>query len=133
VTLPRRLAAGAVDGVLMLGLFAGLVLASTAVPALEIAFRLLAITFPPLLYFVIAEAYYQTTLGKRLFGLMVVTVDGERPEILAHVVRGMTRVPEAMMLMVPYLVVIPFSKRKQRFGDVITETLVVRRSDLEGR
>lgn len=131
--LPRRLAAGAVDATLMIALFAGLVVASTTVPGLEVAFRLLAVVFPTLLYFVIAETYYQTTLGKRLFGLKVVTVDGEKPDLLAHLVRGMTRLPEMMMAMIPYLVVIPFSKRKQRFGDMITDTLVVRRDDLQSR
>jgi uncharacterized RDD family membrane protein YckC len=103
------------------------------VPSLATAFRLLAVIVPSLLYFVIAEHYYQATVGKWLFGLRVVTLDGERPELLAHVVRGMTRLPEAMMLMIPYLVVVPFSQRHQRFGDTITETLVVRRTDLESR
>lgn len=122
-----------VDAALAIGLFVALVLASTALPDLAVALRLLAVIVPSLLYFVIAEHYYQTTVGKRLFGLRVVTVDGERPELLAHIVRGMTRVPEAMMLMVPYLLIIPFSQRKQRFGDIITETLVVRSADLDDR
>jgi uncharacterized RDD family membrane protein YckC len=117
----------------MLALFVGLVAASAAVPSLAMAFRLLAVAFPFLLYFVILESYYQATLGKMLFGLKVVTLDGGKPDVLAHVVRGMSRVPEAMMLMIPYVVVIPMSKRKQRFGDVITETLVVRAADLDGR
>jgi len=117
----------------MIGLFAGLVLASSAVPSLAAVFKLLAVLFPPLLYFVITESRYQATLGKWLLGLKVVTVDGGRPDVLAHALRAMTRVPEAMMLMIPYLIVIPFSSRKQRFGDVITETLVVRSADLERR
>jgi uncharacterized RDD family membrane protein YckC len=129
VALPRRLGAGTVDAALAIGLFVALVLASRTVPAL----RLLAVIVPSLLYFVIAEHYYQATVGKWLFGLKVVTIDGERPELLAHIVRGMTRIPEAMMLMLPYLVIIPFSQRKQRFGDMITDTLVVRRADLDGR
>ncbi len=117
----------------MAALFVGLVAASAAIPSLALALRLLAVAFPFLLYFVILESYYQATLGKMLFGLKVVTLDGGRPDVLAHVVRGMSRLPEALMLMIPYLVVIPFSKRRQRFGDVITETLVVRARDLEGR
>jgi uncharacterized RDD family membrane protein YckC len=122
-----------VDALLMAALFAGLVAASVAVPSLALAFRLLAVAFPFLLYFVILESYYQATLGKMLFGLRVVTLDGGKPDVLAHAVRGMSRLPEALMLMIPYLVVIPFSQRKQRFGDVITETLVVRVTDLEDR
>ena len=127
----KRLAAGAVDAVLMFGLLVGLVAAGAAVPSLLLAFRLLAVALPFLLYFVILEHYYQATLGKMLFGLKVVTLDGGKPDVLAHVVRGMSRVPEALMLMIPYLVVIPLSKRKQRFGDIVTETLVVRATDLE--
>ena len=125
--------AGFVDAVIVIGLFAGLVALMNVVPSLATAFRLLAVIVPSLLYFVIAEHYYQATVGKWLFGLRVVTVDGDRPELLAHIVRGMTRLPEAMMLMIPYLVVVPFSQRHQRFGDTITETLVVRRADLEHR
>jgi uncharacterized RDD family membrane protein YckC len=104
-----------------------------AVPSLQQAFVFLATIFSTLLYFVIAEHYYGATVGKWLFGLTVVTLDGEKPELLAHIVRGMTRIPEAMMLMIPYLIVIPFSQRRQRFGDIITETLVVRRADLHDR
>ncbi len=104
---------------------AALVLLGRLVGSLAVALRLVAVVMP-LLYFVVAEAYYQATPGKLLFGLSVVTVDGEPPDTLAHVVRGLTRVPEAMVL-VPYLVVVPFSERRQRFGDMVTETLVVRR------
>ena len=119
------------DAVLAIGLMVALGLASSVVPDVAVALRLVA-ALVPLLYFVIAEHYYQTTPGKRLFGLTVVTLDGERPELLTHIVRGMTRIPEAMMV-VPYLFVVPFSQRKQRFGDMITETLVLRRSDLDRR
>jgi uncharacterized RDD family membrane protein YckC len=129
--MPRRLAAGLIDVVLAGALFVALIAIGGAVPSLSRAFFLIA-TVVPLLYFVIAEIYYQTTPGKRLLGLTVVTLDGSKPDALAHIVRGMTRVPEALVL-VPYLFVVPFSQRKQRFGDMVTETLVVRRSDLAGR
>lgn len=104
---------------------AGLVAAGRVVGSLAVALRLIAVVMP-LLYFVVAEGYYQTTPGKRLFGLEVVTLDGEPPDLLAHIVRGMTRVPEAMIL-IPYLFIVPFSERKQRFGDMVTETLVILR------
>ena len=120
-----------IDGLLAIALMVGLGLAANAVDTFAVALRLIAVLVP-LLYFVVAERYYQTTPGKRLLGLTVVTVDGDRPDLLAHIVRAMTRVPEAMML-IPYLLVVPFSQRKQRFGDMITETLVVRRTDLDRR
>jgi uncharacterized RDD family membrane protein YckC len=115
-----------VDGLLVIAIVVGLARAATALGGPFIGLRYVAV-LTPLLYFVIPEAYYQTTLGKRLFGLRVVTLDGGRPDTLTHLVRGMTRVPEAMVL-IPYLAVVPFSKRHQRFGDMITETVVVRRS-----
>jgi uncharacterized RDD family membrane protein YckC len=130
VGLPRRLAAGLVDAAIAIGLFVGLASAAVAVPSLSTVLRLLAVLVPWLLYFVVAEHSYEATVGKWLFGLRVVTVDGGRPDLIAHIVRGMTRVPEAMMLMIPYLFVIPFSQRRQRFGDMVTDTLVVRRSDV---
>ncbi|HOT23624.1 MAG TPA: RDD family protein [Thermoleophilia bacterium] len=133
VGLARRLAAGAVDAVLMIALFTGLVAASVALPSVAVVLRLLAAVFPTLLYFVILETYYQATLGKMVFDLRVVNLDGGRPDALAHLVRGMTRLPEAMMLMLPYLLVIPLSRRKQRLGDALTGTLVVRSSDRGAR
>jgi uncharacterized RDD family membrane protein YckC len=106
----------------------GLASASVVAPDVAAVLRLLAVLVPSLLYFVVAEGYFQTTPGKWVFGLRVVTLDGGEPELLAHLVRGMTRVPEALVV-VPYLFVVPFSQRRQRFGDMITETLVVRRGD----
>lgn len=123
--LPRRLTAGVVDGVLAIAIMVGLALAANTLGGPFVGLRFVAV-ITPLLYFVIPEAYYQATPGKLLTGLRVVTIDGEQPDLLAHIVRGMTRVPEAMVV-VPYLFVVPFSKRHQRFGDMITETLVVRR------
>ena len=127
VGLPRRLAAGVIDAVLAIAIMVGLAVAATDLGGPAIGLRYVAV-ITPLLYFVIPEAYYRATPGKLLLGLRVVTIDGGRPDLLAHIVRGMTRVPEALVL-VPYLFIVPFSQRRQRFGDMITETLVVKRDE----
>jgi uncharacterized RDD family membrane protein YckC len=130
VRLLPRLGAGLVDAVLALAIMAGLAFAATALGGPFIGLRFVAV-LTPLLYFIIPEVYYQATPGKLLFGLRVVTIDGARPDVLAHTVRAMTRVPEALVL-VPYLFVVPFSERHQRFGDSITETLVVKKDQVAG-
>lgn len=79
----------------------------------------------PLLYFVAFENAWQTTLGKRLFGLRVVRTDGSSPDIMAHLLRGMTRIPEALFVL-PYVAVMLVSSRNQRLGNMVSECLVVR-------
>jgi len=80
----------------------------------------------PLVYFLAFEAIYQTTPGKTFFGLSVVTVEGGKPDFMAHLIRAASRVPEALII-IPYIGSIIASPLNQRFGDAATGTLVVRR------
>ena len=124
--LGPRLLAGLIDLVIVAAIVVGLI---ALVPVLQALRQLLtlAAVLMPLLYFVVAEGCTRTTPGKRLFGFVVVTLDGERPELLAHLLRGLTRVPEVLPLFLPYCLYIHFTERHQRLGDMVSETLVVRR------
>ena len=124
--LGPRLLAGLVDLVIVIAIVAGLISLAHVLPAVRPLFTLAAVIMP-LLYFVVAEGSTLTTPGKRLFGFVVVTLDGERPELLAHVLRGLTRVPEVLPLFLPYCLYIHYTQRHQRLGDMVSETVVVRR------
>jgi uncharacterized RDD family membrane protein YckC len=124
VGLGRRLAAGIADGLATVAIMVLLALTAGVLRPVKPAILIVA-TLMPLLYFVIGEHYYQTTPGKRLFGLRIVTVAGGRPDILATLVRTMSRPIEAMLI-VPYVATIALSQRHQRFGDMIAECVVVR-------
>ena len=124
--LGPRLLAGLVDLVIIIAIMVGLASLAHVLPAAR-PFLNPVVVLMPLLYFVVAEGATLTTPGKRLFGFRVVTLDGERPELLAHVLRGLTRVPEVLLLLLPYCIYIHFTPRHQRLGDMITDTVVVRR------
>lgn len=79
------------------------------------------------LYTWISELISQTTMGKRLFGLKVVRLDGSRPGFGALTIRNMLR---ALDLMVPVLLLLPLLwPKRQRLGDLVAQTLVVEKSD----
>lgn len=122
--LPRRLAAGLVDTVIVAALTVALVFAGHAAGSLRGLVYAAAIALW-LVYFIAFERLAATTPGKRLFGLYVATVEDERAELVAHVIRAFTRLPEAMIV-VPYLVLINGSPRHQRLGDTLSNTVVVR-------
>ena len=124
--LGPRLLAGLVDMVIVVAIVAGLISLVPILPALRPLLTLVAVIMP-LLYFVVAEGCTLTTPGKHLFGFVVVTLDGERPELLAHILRGLTRVPEVLPLFLPYCLYIHYTGRHQRLGDMVSETVVVRR------
>jgi len=87
----------------------------------------LAAVLMPLVYFLFFETLYRQTPGKRLLGLWVVTLDGGRPDFLAHLLRCATRLPEALFVL-PYVISMIVSPRNQRLGDSASDTLVVRRN-----
>ena len=65
--------------------------------------------------------------AKRLFDLEVTTAAGTRPDLMAHLVRALSRPIEAL-LVVPYVAAISLSHRHQRFGDMASGCLVMRRA-----
>jgi len=70
------------------------------------------------------------TPGKTALGLRVIGQDGQTPDLLANVLRGVLMIPDA--LPVPLflgVISIALSPRRQRLGDMLAGTLVVR----EGR
>ena len=123
--LGPRLLAGLIDMVIVAAIVAGLISLVPVLPALRQLLTLVAVIMP-LRYFVVAEGCTLTTPGKRLFGFVVVTLDGERPSS-GDMLRGLTRVPEVLPLFLPYCLYIHFTQRHQRLGDMVSETVVVRR------
>jgi uncharacterized RDD family membrane protein YckC len=79
-------------------------------------------------YFVILEWRWQGTVGKRLVGIRVTTLDGRQISIGQSLVRNVLRIIDAFPYIIPYLlglVVIAGSERKQRLGDKAAGTIVV--------
>lgn len=78
-----------------------------------------------LIYFTGLEYLFSMTIGKAVAGLRVVMTDGSRPGFLAVLGRNVLRPVEAWGGMVWLAgLVIAFSPRRQRIGDLLAGTLV---------
>ena len=86
-----------------------------------------------LLYFLVQEAIWQATLGKRAFGLTVARLDGLSVGWREAGWRTVLRILEVNPLFlgaIPGGLAVTWSKRKQRLGDMLARTVVVRRKPL---
>jgi uncharacterized RDD family membrane protein YckC len=83
-------------------------------------------------YCVICELASCTTPGKRLMGFSVLSESGTRPGRGQVVIRNLVRLVElepALMIW-PFVMVILFTRNRQRLGDLLARTVVVGRYDL---
>jgi uncharacterized RDD family membrane protein YckC len=86
-----------------------------------------------LLYFLIPEAVWGKSLGKRMFGLVVYRLDGRPSGWRTASIRTVARILEVNPLLfgeLPGALAVVLSKRKQRFGDMWAGTVVARIKDL---
>ncbi len=81
-------------------------------------------------YAIVAETLFGATLAKRLLGMRVVGDGGGRPELLAVVVRNLSKLMEVQPVLIIVFLVWPMLTRyRQRFGDVIARTAVIDRAE----
>lgn len=80
-------------------------------------------------YFLLLEAILGATVGKLVLGLRVIKEDGSRIGFRDSIIRNLLRIVDAIPFLIPYLlgaVYIWKSPAKQRLGDRVAKTLVVR-------
>lgn len=78
-------------------------------------------------YYLVPEALTGRTLGKAIMGLKVVSLDGERYDLAAALIRNVLRIVDGLPLF--YLVgfvSVAVTREKQRLGDLAAGTVVVR-------
>ncbi len=81
------------------------------------------------IYFVLLEGTYGQTFGKMIFKIKVVQVAGTKITYTEAVVRTILRIIDAIPYFIPYLLgalLIGASDTKQRFGDRVAHTVVVK-------
>ncbi len=84
-----------------------------------------AVALIGLAYYVLLEAYYGQTLGKRLAGIRVVSEDRSEITLSEAVIRNVLRVVDAIGFYLVGLVFILSSDGRQRLGDRVGNTVVV--------
>jgi uncharacterized RDD family membrane protein YckC len=89
--------------------------------ALLVLLAVMAITH---LYFIMFEFKKGQTLGKKVFGLKVVSLNGSRLTFKQCTLREVMRYIDGFLLL-PGLISVLVTDRKQRLGDLLSDTLVV--------
>lgn len=103
----------------------GLLVALGAPDVPEAGFVALAFVFV-LGYFVLLEGLFGQTVGKRLFGVVVVGRDGSAVTMRQSAARNLLRAVDGLFNYAVGLVVMLLTEDRQRLGDVAADTLVVR-------
>lgn len=80
-------------------------------------------------YYVIFEGKFGSTPGKMLLGLKVIKTDGSPCDTKAAIIRTAGRILDNFLLI--GVLVIAFSKRKQRLGDKFAGTLVIKTKSIK--
>lgn len=76
-------------------------------------------------YYIVLEAQYGQTAGKRAVGIEVVTENGDPLDYRGSVIRNVLRIIDGFLIYLVGAVVIFFSDKEQRLGDHIANTVVV--------
>lgn len=127
--LPRRAVAAVVDVIVLLALGWPVAVAtgSTTGVGYQLSGSPVLLVFAVwLAYYVGAEAAWGSTVGKRLLGIRVVDENGCRVDLGAALVRNVVRVVDFLFFYLIGFLVAAASPRRQRLGDQLAGTVVVR-------
>jgi uncharacterized RDD family membrane protein YckC len=140
----QRIIAGLIDGVVMFVVFTvmALVLAGTETSENGQVVRvtlsneeLLLFVGAAMGYYVALELLLGASLGKLLLGLRVIKVNGEPHDIGAALLRNILRIVDSFPFgfYIVGLVFIASTEKKQRLGDIVAGTAVVKASTAKAR
>lgn len=79
-------------------------------------------------YYILQELFWNTTIGKKVFGLVVVSKELNKPSSLSILIRNLFRVTD-QILGVGSLTMF-FNKERRRLGDLVSKTVVVEKKSL---
>jgi len=80
------------------------------------------------LYYILLEGYWGQTVGKMLLGIKVVREGtGDVPGFGAAALRTFLRTVDALFLYLVAFIAVLASAKRQRLGDMVAHTLVVRK------
>ncbi len=80
----------------------------------------------PFIYFIVLEAKFGQTLGKWLFGIKVVAINGRKVSIGGSLIRNLLRIVDIFhFFYITGMLFIIFTKKNQRIGDLAAKTVVM--------
>jgi len=80
-------------------------------------------------YLIVMEAYIGWTIGKRILGMRVIDVSGNKIGLSKSIIRNILRLVDGLPAFnILGIILIATSPREQRFGDRIAKTYVVKNS-----
>jgi len=77
-------------------------------------------------YYVVMEAQFGWTVGKRLLGLRVIKANGAPLDWGAAIIRNLLRIIDGLFFYLIGAILVWTSEKKQRLGDRVAQTVVVR-------
>lgn len=87
-----------------------------------------------ILYYIILEGTVGQTVGKMLLGIQVVREGtGQAPGMGAATIRTLLRIIDGFFFYLVALIVVLVSGKNQRLGDMVANTLVVRKGTQQSR
>ncbi len=108
--------------------FGGVRTAGGSVSVSLTGFPAVVVMLIPVLYYIVLEAVMGGTVGKMLLGMRIVTVDGSRIGWGASIIRNLLRIIDGLpFAYILGAILIWTSPSKQRLGDRVARTVVVRR------
>ncbi|MCS7034520.1 MAG: RDD family protein [Phycisphaerae bacterium] len=125
--LPRRAAAGLIDAIPLIAVFAWFTPESQqgdSLTADQVMYPLLGAVAIYLTHTTLLELATARSLGKLICRLRVVTLEGDPPRKSALLIRHALRVVDVLPAL-PLALLILFSPLRQRLGDVLARTIVV--------
>ena len=90
---------------------------------------LMAVAIFPLifLYFILLEHLTGQTIGKKIMKIAVINQHGKKPTIKQAVIRNILRIIDSLPIFyILGVLLILLTKQKQRLGDIIAHTIVVK-------
>jgi len=141
--LGQRIVAFIIDSIILGLTVAAIVAASIfarfeilSLPSLRMDFMTGRITHPllwiisaaiPFVYYFAMETNWGQTLGKKIVGIRVLKADGRRCDFTASAIRNVLRFVDNLFFGLIGVLLIATSAKKQRLGDILAGTVVVKK------
>jgi uncharacterized RDD family membrane protein YckC len=117
----------AIPNVLIIFLLGGATTSGVELEGAPAVVAMAAMTALGLGYFIAMEAARGATLGKMALGLRVVMANGAPVDVRASTLRNVLRIVDGLFCYLVGAILIVQSPRRQRLGDRVAGTVVVRR------